>query len=254
MRVHVSIHDVSPAFAAELDDALAACAAVRARPALLVVPDFHGRWPLGAHPEFCARLRRLQEAGHEIFLHGFFHKARTGDAARDAGLPPRKGTTGRPGRLRSAFAQRVASGGEAEFSDLSREEAVERLARGEQVLAEAGLRVDGFVPPAWSMERWLLPLLAGRGYRYCEDHGRVYDPAGQTARASVVLNFATRTPGRLVSSVAWCRIARYAGGVLPARIAIHPADLRVGVVRREVASLLAWGSRGRMVAGRELVA
>lgn len=253
MRVHVSIHDVSPAFAPELEEALAACAAVGARPALLVVPDFHGQWPLGAHPEFCARLRSLQAEGHEIFLHGFFHKARTGDPGRDVGLPPRRGTAGRPGRLRSAFAQRVASGGEAEFSDLSRDEGVERLAEGERVLEEAGLRVDGFVPPAWSMERWLLPLLAERGYRYCEDHGRVYDPAAGRARASVVLNYATRTPGRLASSVAWCRVARYAGAVLPARIALHPGDVRMPGLRGEIAGLLRWGAGGEMVRGAELL-
>ncbi|HEX3343355.1 MAG TPA: DUF2334 domain-containing protein, partial [Polyangiaceae bacterium] len=60
MAVHVSIHDVSPAWSAEVEDALALCHAAGARPALLVVPNFHGTAPLLADAPFCARLRDLQ--------------------------------------------------------------------------------------------------------------------------------------------------------------------------------------------------
>ena len=254
MPVQVSIHDVSPAFVPEIEQALAACARFGAKPALLVVPDFHGRWPLLDYPDFCARLRVLQSAGHEVYLHGFFHKARIGDSAHDAHLPEKTGGTGRPGGVRWAFAQRVVSGGQAEFCDLSREEAVDRLERGERTLRDAGLRVDGFVPPAWSMARWLPELLAGRGYRFCEDHARVYDPAAGRARFSVVLNYASRTPARLYSSVAWCRVAKHAGGLLPARIAIHPADMGLPLLRREIDRLLAWGARDLVATGAALVA
>jgi len=66
------------------------------------------------------------------------------------------------------------------------------------------------VAPAWSMPPWLLPVLAEQGFRFTEDHFRVYDPAARRARASVVLNWATRTPGRLVSSLAFCRAAKHA--------------------------------------------
>ena len=46
MPVHVSIHDVSPAWTDEVEAALALCRSMDVRPALLVVPDFHGRAPL----------------------------------------------------------------------------------------------------------------------------------------------------------------------------------------------------------------
>ena len=82
MAVHLSLHDVSPAWAAEMDLALSYCAEVAAKPALLVVPNFHGEWPLEKHPAFVARLRELQAAGHEIFLHGFFHRSRETAGAR----------------------------------------------------------------------------------------------------------------------------------------------------------------------------
>ena len=63
MQVHVSIHDVSPAWEREVDLALELCHAVGAKPALLVVPDFHGRAPLADSPAFCERLRESREAG-----------------------------------------------------------------------------------------------------------------------------------------------------------------------------------------------
>ena len=126
------------------------------------------------------------------------------------------------------------------MADVSPEEGTRRLEEGERVLGAANLRIDGFVAPAWSMPSWLLPVLAARGYRFTEDHLRIYDPAGQRTRASVVLNWASRSPARLLSSVAWCRAAKHARGLVPARIAIHPADMKFLLLRREIANLLAW--------------
>jgi predicted deacetylase len=86
MPVHVSIHDVSPAWADEVEAALTLCASAGVRPALLVVPNFHGRAPLLDDSRFCARLRELQAAGHEIYQHGFFHRSRLQyDAANGTG-------------------------------------------------------------------------------------------------------------------------------------------------------------------------
>jgi predicted deacetylase len=236
MPVHVSIHDVSPAWTDEVESALALCASAGVRPALLVVPNFHGRAPLLDDARFCARLRELQAAGHEILLHGFFHRSR---GEYDAAV-------GTGSRLAWLFAQRVASGGEAEMSDVSPVEGRKRVEDGERVLRDAGLRIDGFVAPAWSMPPWLLPLLGERGFRFTEDHLRVYDPVARRARPSVVLNWATRSPGRLLSTVAWCRLARPARTFVPARIAIHPGDMRYLLVRSEIERMLAW-ARGDVV-------
>lgn len=234
--VHVSIHDVSPAWTSEVELALEYCDAIGVKPALLVVPNFHGEWPLLEHPEFCARLRDLQASGHEIFLHGFYHAAGMGT----------RGGSAAPG-LSRWFAQRIVSKGEAEFSDVSRDEAVRRLEDGERVLREAGLTIDGFIAPAWSMPAWVHPLLAERGYTFSEDHLKIYDPRGHRARSSVVLNYASRTPMRLLSSVAYCRLAKHARAVMPARVAIHPADMRYALLRHEVRELLSW-AEGNVVA------
>jgi predicted deacetylase len=229
MPVHVSIHDVSPAWSNEVEAALALCASFGTRPALLVVPNFHAHSPLLSDERFCERLRDLQSRGHEIFLHGFFHRSHERyDRARVSG------------RLAWLFAQRMASSGEAEMRDVSAERGGALIAEGENVLREAGLRVDGYVAPAWLMPAWLLPLLSDRGCRFTEDHFRIYDPRAGRSRASVVLNWASRSPARLLSTIAWCRGAKALRRVMPARVAIHPADMRVLILRREIESVLAW--------------
>jgi predicted deacetylase len=243
MPVHVSIHDVSPPWAAEVEDALRMCEALAIRPALLVVPDFHGRAPLGGAPSFCARLRALQDAGHEVYLHGYLHESR-----------PRYDPASGRGRLGWLVSQRVVSGGEAELVDVTPDEGRARIEAGERVLHDVGLAIDGFVAPAWCMPRWLLPFLRERGYRFTEDHTRIYDPAAGSSRRSVVFNWATRSPARLLSSVALCRAGRPARLLWPARLAIHPADMRFRLVREEVASALEW-ARGHVARrGRDLFA
>lgn len=244
MPVHVSIHDVTPAWEAEVDAALAACERVGIKPGLLVIPDYHTSWPLEQYPKYMSRLRGWQAAGHEIFLHGYYHKAGVGPAR----------TPDAPRGLRRLWAQKVVSGGEAEFSDIGEAEARRRLDDGEAVLARAGLKPDGFIAPAWSMPPWMHAVLRERGYRYTEDHLHAYDPSAGVRRTSVVLNYASRTPARLWSSLLYCRVARHARRLWPARVAIHPADMRHAVLRREIDALLRWAADDRIVPARELVA
>ncbi len=236
MKVHVALHDVSPAFASQVEQALELCRSFGAKPALLVVPNFHGQAPLGDYPDFSQRLRELMRAGHEIHLHGLVHQARTGGPGGDD----------RPDGLRRLFAQRVVSAGEAEFSDLGRSEAAARLDEGERVLRAVGLEPRGFVPPAWSMPPWLFDLLRARGYRHTEDHLRVYDPVQGVSRGTLLVNWATRSRARLWSTVVFGRLAWPVGRLLPARIAIHPHDVDHPVVRRELALLLG-RAEGRFV-------
>ena len=47
-RLLVSIHDVSPALEAPVRALWDLCQSLGITPALLVVPDWHGEWPLGA--------------------------------------------------------------------------------------------------------------------------------------------------------------------------------------------------------------
>lgn len=253
MAVHVSIHDVSPAWREEVELALEVAHAHGVKPALLVVPNFHGRASLAEHPDYCERLRELQADGHEIYLHGYYHQARSWEEASAAIRGAGGAATDTVARMRHVFAQKVVSGGEAEFSDVAPDEARRRLDEGERMLRSAGLAIRGFVAPAWSMPPWVHALLGERDYSFTEDHTRVYDPAHKRSRASLVLNYASRTPGRLLSSVAWCRIARPARRILPARIAIHPADMKYALLRTEIESLLTWAAGDFVATGAALL-
>ncbi len=227
--VHVSIHDVSPRWEREVETALAWCHAVGARPGLLVVPDFHGEWFLGDHPAYVDRLRELAGDGHEVFLHGWFHRSAPGEG------------------LAHHFAQRVASAGEAEFASYDVNVGCRRLDEGLSLLRGAGLDPVGFVPPAWARRSWLLPALAERGLRWCEDQLFGYDPVAGSRAFCPALNFASRTLGRRLSSVAYARAARlYPAAEVPVRVALHPADLHHELLVRETRSVLEW-ARDRTV-------
>ena len=88
------------------------------------------------------------------------------------------------------------------------------------------------------MPGWLVPMLAARSYRFTEDHTRIYDPHGGRSQRSLVLNYATRTPARLASTWAYCRVAAQGARFFPTRIAIHPSDLRHPAIRHELDRLL----------------
>lgn len=228
MKVHVSIHDVSPLWEREVAAALEETRRVGVLPALLVVPDFHRSADLRDHPRFVDSLLALQREGHPVYLHGFFHEAepRSPDGMRSS--------------LRYAWDQRVNSNREAEFSGLSAAEARRRIDEGSRLFTELGLRLDGFVAPAWCLPPPVVELLGERNFRYTEDRFFSYDPVKKTREASVVLNYASRSRARVLSTVGYCRVARHAGRWLPLRVAIHPGDVSVPLLRRELAGLLEW--------------
>ena len=93
MSVHVSVHDVSPAWAPEIELAMALARRHGVSPALLVVPDFHGQWPLLAHRAFCQKLVLWNRQGCETYLHGFFHRCDGARAPSLRGPCPRRNCT-----------------------------------------------------------------------------------------------------------------------------------------------------------------
>ena len=96
---------------------------------------------------------------------------------------------GRRSRDERRIGRRGATAGRGRRADAARRRPPDRRLRGPGV-------VDA---PLVSC-----PFLGVRGCRFTEDHLRVYDPSTRRARSSVVLNWATRSPARLVSTVAWC--------------------------------------------------
>ncbi len=240
MKLHISIHDTSPTWRSEIEQALALCHARHIKPALLVVPNLHGEAPLLEHADFAEHLRSLQKEGHEMFLHGYFHKATATEAER--------GTN----RVRWYVEQRLVSNREAEFGSLSAKETRARLQLGETVMCDAGLTIDGFVPPAWTFSASLLEELTKREYAYTEDHLRIFSPKKRARQTSLVLNFASRSKWRIASTAAFVRLATRLHPPLPTRIAIHPTDLRVPFLLGETERLLDWAATQTVVRATDL--
>jgi hypothetical protein len=89
-----------------------------------VVPDWHGEWPLTAHPEYC---RMVRESSDELLLHGYFHK-------RQRGWGPASSLTE----------------GSDEMNGLDAHETRRTLERGQRVFTEVfGAPARGFLAPAW---------------------------------------------------------------------------------------------------------
>jgi hypothetical protein len=70
------IHDVTPAHARATRMMVRDLVPLAGRRISFgVVPDWHGEWPLDAHPDYC---RFIQESSEELLLHGFFHRRQQG--------------------------------------------------------------------------------------------------------------------------------------------------------------------------------
>ena len=210
-RLLASIHDVGPKFEAHIDQLVGALErhVGTAKFAMLVVPDHWDEAPLSAAPAFQAKLRRWADAGVEMFLHGWRHRD-------DA---PAKG-----------FAQRHMTAGEGEFSALSAAEASARIAEGRKLLEDAiGRPVAGFIAPAWLYSAGALDAVRDAGFALAEDHMKVWQPAsGRVVARGPVITWASRSPGRIRSSLMVAAAARALPQALPtARIAVHPGDVTV---------------------------
>ena len=210
-RLLASIHDVGPKFEGQVDrlvDLLQRHVG-EAKFAMLVVPDHWDEAPLSAAPAFQARLRRWADAGVEMFLHGWRHRD-------DA---PVKG-----------FAQKHMTAGEGEFSSLSATEAGVRIAEGRKIIEDAiGRRVAGFIAPAWLYSDGALDAVRNAGFALAEDHMKVWEPvSGRILARGPVITWASRSPGRIRSSLMVAATARILPYALPtARIAVHPGDVTV---------------------------
>ena len=188
MSLLVSIHDVTPALEAGVLRLWEMCAARGVSPALLVVPDWHGDWPLERHPRFARWLRERASEGAEIVLHGERHFR-------------------------------------GEFRALDRVAARDRIERGLRSLRAIGLEPAGFVPPAWLAREDGHGAARDAGLGFSEDERSIrLFPSGRRVPSPAV-RWSARTPVRAWGSVAvargrWLvqRRARYP------RIAFHPQD------------------------------
>jgi predicted deacetylase len=218
----VSIHDVSPAQASAVTRLWSLCAERGITPALLVVPNWHGQWPLERHPGFVEWVRARAADGAEIALHGERHD--------EVGLPRRLGDRWRAwGR----------TAGEGEFLTLDAPAARLRLVRGLELLRRLGLEATGFVPPAWLAREVTYEAAAAAGLAFSEDERSVRIlPLSKRVRSPVV-RWSARGSARAWGSVgvAGARWLLQRRDRFP-RIALHPGDLHHPATARSVVRTL----------------
>jgi predicted deacetylase len=209
-RLLASIHDVGPRSETAFDllhDRFAALGV--ATPALLVVPDHWGEAPIKPGTPFATRLRALADGGHEIFLHGWYHR----DTGTHSGA--------------ASFKARHMTAGEGEFLGLDAGEAERRIRDGRALLEDIiGRPVTGFVAPAWLYGEGAHEALKATGIQLAEDHWRVWNPfTGAVLAKSPVITWASRTRMRRWSSLAVAAAARMVPLPKVVRLAVHPGDV-----------------------------
>jgi len=229
----VSIHDVSPWTRAAVEPMLSDLAAAGVGvTSLLVVPDHHHRGSVGADEEFLAWLRALQAAGHEIVLHGFYHRREP--AAGEGGM--------------SRLVTEHYTAGEGEFYDLGYDEARRRMDEGRSMLTAAGLEVRGFIAPAWLLGAEAERAARDLGFAYTTRLGGVLDLRSGAWTASQSLVWSVRSGWRRTVSLGWNAYlaARLRKNPL-ARLGLHPPDWRYDKIRAQALRLAGEGARDRAV-------
>ena len=205
----VSIHDVTPALDAPVRALWQLCRNNGVTPALLVVPDWHGAWPIEHHPFFMDWLRARAHDGAEIVLHGERHD--------EVGLPR---------SLRDTMRAIGRTAREGEFLTLGRHHARERIRRGIARLADQQLTAVGFIPPAWLARASTHDVVREVGLSFSEDAGAIHLHRRHRQLPAPALRWSGRTMvrawgSRAVASGRW-RLWQRAPLL---RLALHPQDL-----------------------------
>ena len=206
----VSVHDVSPLTRDRVEVMLRDLAEVGVGvTSLLVVPDHHNRADIDQDSGFLAWLREKEAAGHEMVLHGFYH---------------RREKAGGGGWTRKIVTEHYTAG-EGEFYDLDYETARGRMGRGREKLTGAGLEVIGFIAPAWLLGDEAERAARNLGFAYTTRLGGVLDLRCGDYTASQSLVYSVRSAWRRAVSLWWNAwlASRLRKNPL-ARLGLHPPD------------------------------
>ncbi len=227
----VSVHDVSPWTRTRVEVMLADLAEAGVGvTSLLVVPDHHHRGAVGGDPVFLDWLRVCQAKGHEIVLHGFYHR-------REA----REGTG-----WRARWITEFYTAGEGEFYDMGYEEARRRMKAGREMLQAGGLEVPGFIAPAWLLGAAAERAATDEGFAYTTRLGGVRDLRSGVWTASQSLVYSVRKAWRRAVSLRWNSwLASRLRSTPLVRLGLHPPDWSHAAIRAHALDLASSFTGGR---------
>jgi hypothetical protein len=233
MRLLVSIHDVTPFHHMRLARVETLLARHRVGAvAYLVVPRYHGGWPIERDLLFQAWTAHARPWRPTWILHGFTHSEPT----TPDGVCSRAQLS-----LGDRIRRIVLTGGEAEcltLNDLALESGIRRAQRS--FIHTFGQRPAGFVAPAWLCDNRLAPLLRRLGFRYTEDLGGIVTLDDNSRIRCPVITWTTRTLARQRGSVVIAPLLERLWRSSPIlRLAIHPFDMDHPVVVASIERVLA---------------
>jgi predicted deacetylase len=176
----------------------------------LVVPDFHKRNNLDAHPEFRRMLTGRVNRGDELALHGYFHCD--------------EGPT--PSTPRDWFMRRIYTH-EGEFYSLSQDAALARLRAGIEVFRRYDWPLAGFVAPAWLMSKGTRQALRQLPLSYTSDPQHLYRLPDFSVVDAPGLVWSARSAWRrsLSKLLSEQRERRWRQAPV-IRLGLHPVDMR----------------------------
>ncbi|OAT87114.1 DUF2334 domain-containing protein [Desulfotomaculum copahuensis] len=236
MFVNVSLHDVTPAYEAEIKclfDLIRGAGVTRG--SMLVVPDFHGRAPLEADAAFAGWLRARAADGWEVVLHGLTHTEAPDCIDR--------GTCGQK------LISRYYTNGEGEFYRLSGLAARTRIESGLAVLTACRLAPAGFVAPAWLLGGRARAVLDEFNFSFTTTLTGIHDLKSGVYHAAPALCFSSRSSWRAALSRQVVPVlAAFWSRRLMVRLVLHPADARQSAILNLAARLL----RGMLACRRQV--
>ena len=226
-RVLLTLHDVSPAYDAEIAEIIRDLTKISiTKLNLAVVPCFDGRYDLRKHSKFCRMLENISVSFEtELLLHGLYH-TRTGTNQR---LSPRH-------RVLS----RLWSAGEDEFYQLDSQETEARIEQGICIFRQVfQLQPRGFIPPSWIFPKEHHSVLKRQGISYTESHFSIFQTQTGQRTFAPVMAFSTRSGLREVLSQFYNAVIKNTmGGRSLLRVALHPRDYHSAQVRATIIDVL----------------
>lgn len=228
----VTIHDVAPPLMPKVVQLWDLCASRGVRPGLLVVPEWHGEWPIERDGACMAWVRARASEGAELFLHGERHD----EVGTVRGWGDRVRAFGRTNR-------------EGEFLTLDYDAARAKIGRGLARLRALGMDPIGFVPPAWLVREGGHRAARDAGLAVSEDDGMIHAFRAKRSIPSPVVRWSSRGAFRTYGSLVQADLRwRFQRGASAVRLALHPADLNhpatAASVERELDRWLGIGRAG----------
>jgi len=207
----VSLHDVSPVFTSELKEVDRELEIQGVgKKSLIIVPFYEGNFDISREDNFLWWLQSLIKKGDEPVQHGYQHTLHKCNSAWEYFL---------------SLYRRPINRKCAEFGNLKKEEAKEKIRKGRKILRRAGIHCRGFIAPWWAISSATNQALKEEGFEYTTSLFYLKDYRKELKVKSEVISSFQGWPDygariyNLTLNKIWLKKRKLA------RVAVHPLDI-----------------------------